>query len=362
MKRSLEIETYEQLFGFSLELNEKLLIMPDFFHEINGLIAKYFNYKNSLIIFSEDKFINIYDNVNLKKIYSQEYIDKDIKNDYILHNKNLFHTTVSESDDPKTLYLEDIISFIDYEQTDFYNNCFRERDIFYEAIIFLDEATSSLSLYKAKKDGNFTEKERLLISYIAKIVHQSYRLYQKINKMNADLKLLKQSRDISSLGNIIVSKDKDIIDYNTASVEFCMAMTEEINPDRALSSFITGLEESTSFTSNAEQNINYYTSEFKIEINTFINKTAYEIFEKNYLVTIAKTHTKKGSAAFMEAYNITTREQEIINCIARGLKNQETADELHISIHTVKAHIKNIFSKLQVNSQTAIIAKFNEYM
>lgn len=362
MRNFLDHQAYEQLFRFHLELNEKLLIMPDFFHEITGLIDRYFGYKNSLIIFSDDKFINIYDNVNLKKIYSQEYIDKDIKNDYILNNKSLFHPSAAHGHDPKTLYLEDIISFIDYEQTDFYNHCFRERDIFYEAIIFLDKATSSLSLYKGKADGNFTEEERLLISYIAKIVHQSYRLHQKIDKMHADIKLLKKSRDISFLGNIIVSKNKEIMDYNTASVEFCRAMTGEINTDRALNAFISDLEQSTNFTSNAEQNIHYYTSEFKIEINTFINKTAYDNFEKNYLVTIAKAHAKKGSAAFMEAYHITVREQEIINCVARGLKNQETADELHISIHTVKAHLKNIFAKLQVNSQTGIIAKFNEYM
>lgn len=360
MPKTLEIQTYEKLFKFNLEMNEKLLTAFDFCNEITGLITKHFNYKNSIIILSEDKFINIYDNVNLKKIYSQEYIDKDIKNEYILNNKHALNISGCPDGNPQTLYLEDIISFVDYEQTDFYNNFFKDRDIFYEAIIFIDESTSSLSLYKSKKDSNFSESERLLITYIAKIIRCGYKVYQKMNKMNADINRLKESYNISSLGNIIINKNKEIVDYNPASVEFCNSITGEINTDRALGHFISALEKATDFTNTAEQNINYYISKFRIEITIFINKTVYETFEKNYLITISNMSLKKDPSAFFLKYNITDREQEIISYISKGFKTQEIADDLCISIHTVKAHIKNIFSKLDVNTQTGIIAKFNE--
>ena len=362
MGKILDTQSYENLFRFNLEMNEKLLASSDFCNEITHLIVEYFSYRNSLIILSDDKFINIYDNVNLKKIYSQEYIDKDVKNDYILINKELLNHHDPETYCGEILYLEDIIPFADYERTDFYNNFFKNRDIFYEAIIFLDETTSSLSLYKSKADGNFTENERLLISYIANSVRQGYQLYLKINRLDSDIRLLKESYNLSALGNIIINKDKEIIDYNTTSVEFCKAITDEINTDRALGRFISGLEKSTNFQATAEQTISYYVPDFKIEINTFINKTVYDTFEKNHLITIARSYTQKDPGAFMVKYSITTREQQIIDCIARGLRNQEIADELCISIHTVKAHIKNIFTKLGVNSQIAVIAKLNEYI
>ena len=67
MGKILDTQSYENLFRFNLEMNEKLLAPSDFCNEITHLIAEYFSYRNSLIILSDDKFINIYDNVNLKK-------------------------------------------------------------------------------------------------------------------------------------------------------------------------------------------------------------------------------------------------------------------------------------------------------
>ena len=46
--------------------------------------------------------------------------------------------------------------------------------------------------------------------------------------------------------------------------------------------------------------------------------------------------------------------------IAAGLSNQEIADELVISIGTVKRHINNIYTKLGVHSRTQAISKANE--
>ena len=48
---------------------------------------------------------------------------------------------------------------------------------------------------------------------------------------------------------------------------------------------------------------------------------------------------------------ITPREQEILQCIARGWSNKKIAEELFISENTVKNHIRNILEKLQLNSR-----------
>ena len=56
--------------------------------------------------------------------------------------------------------------------------------------------------------------------------------------------------------------------------------------------------------------------------------------------------------------NLTTREEEILNCLARGYRAKEIADELGISIHTVQTHIRKIYSKMQVRSGAEAVAKF----
>jgi DNA-binding NarL/FixJ family response regulator len=51
----------------------------------------------------------------------------------------------------------------------------------------------------------------------------------------------------------------------------------------------------------------------------------------------------------------TKREQEILECIAKGLSYAEVATALGISSHTVGDHIKAIYRKLSVNSKTEAI-------
>ncbi|MEK4027122.1 MULTISPECIES: response regulator transcription factor [Bacillaceae] len=56
---------------------------------------------------------------------------------------------------------------------------------------------------------------------------------------------------------------------------------------------------------------------------------------------------------------LTERELEVLLLIAQGKSNQEIADELYISLKTVKTHVSNILSKLEVNDRTqAVIYAF----
>ena len=55
---------------------------------------------------------------------------------------------------------------------------------------------------------------------------------------------------------------------------------------------------------------------------------------------------------------LTEREMEILLLIAKGYSNQEIAS-LHITIKTVKTHVSNILSKLEVQDRTqAVIYAF----
>ena len=57
-------------------------------------------------------------------------------------------------------------------------------------------------------------------------------------------------------------------------------------------------------------------------------------------------------------FDLTARETEILKLVARGKSNKDIADELVLSIHTVKNHLKNILQKLCVEDRTqaAILA------
>lgn len=58
--------------------------------------------------------------------------------------------------------------------------------------------------------------------------------------------------------------------------------------------------------------------------------------------------------------NLTDRETEIANTILEGLSYKMIADKFGISIDTVRAHIKNIYKKLSINSKSQLFNIFKK--
>jgi DNA-binding NarL/FixJ family response regulator len=54
---------------------------------------------------------------------------------------------------------------------------------------------------------------------------------------------------------------------------------------------------------------------------------------------------------------LTTREKEVIEWISEGYSNKAIADRLSVSLHTVKFHLRNIYSKLHISSKNELIRK-----
>ena len=57
---------------------------------------------------------------------------------------------------------------------------------------------------------------------------------------------------------------------------------------------------------------------------------------------------------------LTERELEVLRLMAAGLKNQEIADRLVISLNTIRYHTTNLFGKLGVSTRTAATARARE--
>jgi DNA-binding NarL/FixJ family response regulator len=58
-----------------------------------------------------------------------------------------------------------------------------------------------------------------------------------------------------------------------------------------------------------------------------------------------------------EEYNLTPREREILDWLAKGHRYKEIAARLFISVETVRKHIHNIYEKLHVQSRTEALNK-----
>lgn len=67
---------------------------------------------------------------------------------------------------------------------------------------------------------------------------------------------------------------------------------------------------------------------------------------------VAEKHTTRT-----ENFNLSAREQEVLNLLVEGFSYKLIADKLFISMDTVRSHIKKIYDKLHVNSKSEAVAK-----
>jgi NarL family two-component system response regulator YdfI len=55
--------------------------------------------------------------------------------------------------------------------------------------------------------------------------------------------------------------------------------------------------------------------------------------------------------------SLTERECSVLQAVARGERNKEIARRLHVTEHTIKAHLSSIYNKLDVDSRASAVAR-----
>jgi NarL family two-component system response regulator YdfI len=69
----------------------------------------------------------------------------------------------------------------------------------------------------------------------------------------------------------------------------------------------------------------------------------------------------KNTPERAEKVSLTHRELEILKGIVAGHTDRKIGDFLHVSEHTVRSHIKNLYRKLRVSSKSQAVAKALQY-
>ena len=82
---------------------------------------------------------------------------------------------------------------------------------------------------------------------------------------------------------------------------------------------------------------------------------------------ILEYETSSSKAVSIEESNrqgmqdlLTEREKDVMHLFVKGYKQSEVAKELQISIDTVKRHIKNVYTKLDIHSKAELIEKLGQ--
>jgi DNA-binding NarL/FixJ family response regulator len=188
--------------------------------------------------------------------------------------------------------------------------------------------------------------------------------------------LIDECKDFRFLANALSEKElisapiakADVLVIDLSTITFKQELIQEVkalNPSIQILAF-NSYQPKGFVTKVLEQGVTSYLMMNcdKEEITQAIYKTAKsERFLCGWVVEVILGGSKKSSEyspncplySYCGGVSISERELEVIKCIAEGYSNQQIADKLFLSVHTVTTHRKNIMNKLGINNTAGIV-------
>src|SRR5215470_14042905 len=89
-----------------------------------------------------------------------------------------------------------------------------------------------------------------------------------------------------------------------------------------------------------------------LEGSAYLDPTVAQLVLKKVVPAAMATPSPLETQPSKQEHNLTPREMEVLKLIAEGMANHEISKSLHISVGTVKGHVRDILEKLYVNDRT----------
>ena len=80
----------------------------------------------------------------------------------------------------------------------------------------------------------------------------------------------------------------------------------------------------------------------------------------NYIARKVVQSFQRQGPSDKPAENLSKRETDVLGYVAQGYTNKEVAEALGLSVETIHAYLKNIYTKLHVRSRTEAVMKFRQ--
>ena len=353
---------YKNFVNFSNDLEEFALTSDNFLCERLLLsIEKNFGISNILVSLYDGKRVTGAITRNQTRLLSEPYLSYYYKNDPV--SSYITNTLTQDSSYAlKALRATDIFPSIDRFEESEYCSYLKIADLYYLAVVPVPWHNFRLCVYKRKEMSNFSDLELNAISSIASLISKKFNTCRYIKMQQIINRIKNTYLDNSSTGLVILNSNFEIVEYNEASLPWINTISEQTE----LHTFFSDcFMQKYDFAASRISSANKYNlpKDLHLHFSTYMDLDYPNLLQRYYIVTFKDKDSSHATATknFVEHFKVSQREFEIIELLSQGLKYQEVADQLFISLNTLRTHVKNIYSKLDIDNQRTLLSIYNQY-
>jgi DNA-binding CsgD family transcriptional regulator len=314
---------------------------------------------NHMTFFIADKAGNLGDpvanNINncFLEIYKQYFYKVDI-----FHTVNIPSHLLRK----KVVSVTDIMTYEQFVNTEYYNDFFKKQDLHYQIILPLiidEKLLGMIGIFKPKEEGEFSHKEIMVLNNVNRHIAYNLKTALFINGIQNEQFIFKSCAYQAPLGILVLGQDLSPLYFNEEASRICMDMTACDSVQGSISLVINIILEK--IINRLFDHVMVYGS-YQIRIIPQIIPNSSGGIETVYIIYLNNNEKPLGKILdkINEIYSFSNREKQIIEQIYSGLSNEEIADKLFLSVHTVKTHIENIYKKMGINKRTSLFNIINE--
>ena len=338
--------------GLILDFVDSILVEPNRFRQQVLLsLAELFHYEH-LTFFLTDQHGDLVRPItlNINPRYVQSYLQ-------YFHSTDIFHprNTGRLCFKKKVISIEDLMTYKEYEGSEYYNDFLKHQELYHElAIALLDgeRVVGAIGIFRPVRE-KFVAEDIHSLNSLAKYIARALRLNLSFEKTLESKQMHEQCNQNSPYGIIVFSEETSIVYVNPRAEELVRAISgRDKSSVREFVQNITGAMGKHWPHGGSKALLSPSLEDYTVNIQPIIvgcdNAACFAL-------SIQENHIAKDPEHRVgNSVGLSTRELEILNLVRRGLTNREIANELFVSPNTVKTHLQQIFRKMEVTNRTGL--------
>lgn len=279
----------------------------------------------------------------------------------------------------RVLFTEDVMPFDEYVRSPYGAHLIAEGMV-HQAVLFFflgEKPIGSMALFRSKEEGAFDQEERALLEYLSQLIEGHYQTYLHHTgeaRFQDSFQLFYQD---SKLGAVILNQDMTVVQSNQAAKEISQVFWDQVRHSqgnflhsnyqgdpryREVQTMINEISQRLTVRGGSSQTVTAPAGDFTFYHTAFLSSSPAGLIQTWHLMLIT-CRTKELPKGLEHPYNtLTQQERRIVYHLASGMKNEQIAEELHISIYTVRTHIANIYKKFEVNNKVDLLMHLQPVM